>query len=212
MDRKDYYAAAVELYVFQPIFFSSKCHEFSVRLDLNLPCKPIVGEFIEIVLNLPFDHEAYRSHDEILLSGPVVARVDHISIQAQPWTKNSENVEMLTALFLKSNLSLAPGCANIKHSQQAYEALLQGLNAEWKHKKSSSCLFNINARDLMRRRMWTNFHQMWFEAINQNEDAKVWKNPELTEKGLSDYNDADQIWQQHRLKNPEVPSPPPSRY
>lgn len=206
MIQSNFLHVAANLHIFQPIFFSGKCHAFKVTCFLKLPCKPAVGEFIEIFLDLPSDHEVYDGKHEILLRRPVIARVDRISLNART-SRDKESLGNPTICF-ESDLALAPPCANIKYAQQALEALLQGLGADWECKKSTDRQFKIDAENLMLRGMWEEFSDMFFESEMDGENTDGWQRPKLTAEGAIDYSAAMGIFRQHKFKNPTLPSPP----
>lgn len=206
MIQSNFLHVTASLHIFQPIFFSGKCHAFKVTCFLKLPCKPAVGEFIEIFLDLPSDHEVYGGDPEILVRESVVARVDRISMLAR--TSRDEESLGHPMISFESDLALAPPCADIKYAQQALEALLQGLGVDWKYKKSTDRQFKINAENLMLRGMWDEFSDMFFESEMEGENREGWRIPKLTAKGAIDYSDAMHIFRQHKFKNPTMPSPP----
>ena len=215
MSHSESHRVTARLNMFQPIFFSGKCHSFSLTCHLRLPCRPVIGDFINIFLNLPSDHEVYRGSVEILFDDPVVARVDRISVNARV-TKDKDALGN-HSINIESDLAIAPVCADIKYAQQALEALLQGLGAEWKYKKSTDLQCDIDAKNLMLRGMWKEFTHWNFESEfeddknDRNTESKMaCKMPKLTEKGRENLLTAQSIYRDHRSKNPKMPSPPTS--
>lgn len=127
MIQSNFLHVTASLHIFQPIFFSGKCHAFKVTCFLKLPCKPAVGEFIEIFLDLPSDHEVYGGDPEILVRESVVARVDRISMLAR--TSRDEESLGHPMISFESDLALAPPLRGYKICPTSLRSIIARLGS-----------------------------------------------------------------------------------